>query len=81
VLFASDVGAIGQIGEGLPNCRIFDPQDFAGLRSNLQEWLLTNRHLEPREAAPNRLIAERYHPEVIAARHLGVYREVANLTS
>jgi glycosyltransferase involved in cell wall biosynthesis len=81
VLFASDVGAIGQIGEGLPNCRIFDPQDFAGLRSNLREWLLTNRHLEPREAAPNRLIAERYHPEVIAARHLGVYREVANLTS
>jgi glycosyltransferase involved in cell wall biosynthesis len=81
VLFASDVGAIRQIGKGLPNCRIFDPQDFTELRSNLREWLVTNRHLEPRGATPNRLIAERYHPEVIAARHLKVYREVADLPS
>jgi glycosyltransferase involved in cell wall biosynthesis len=79
MLFASDVGAIRQIGEGLSNCRIFGPQDFAGLRLALREWLAANRHLETREAAPNRLIAERYHPEVIAARHLDVYREVARI--
>ena len=79
MLFASDVGAIRQVGEAFPNCRIFAPQDFAGLRSALREWLATNCHLETREAAPNRLIAERYHPEVIAARHLDVYREVAKI--
>lgn len=78
-LFASDVGAIRQIGEGLPECRILDPRDFHGLTASLREWLAAGGHLQPRGPAPNRLIAQRYHPKVIAARHLQVYHEAAGL--
>jgi len=74
-LFASDVGAIRQIGEGIPDCRIFAPHDFQGLIESLGKWMREGRWQATRPIVPNRLIAARYHPSVIAGRHLEVYRE------
>jgi len=75
-LFASAVGAIRQISEGVPNCRIFQPDDLAGLISSLKDWITTKGYLAPRDNAPNRILESRCHPAVVAAEHLGVYREV-----
>jgi glycosyltransferase involved in cell wall biosynthesis len=80
-LFASDVGAIRQIAEGIPACRIFGLDDFDGLMASVREWIGNAATWKPREPAPNRLIESRYHPKVIAARHLEVYETVAGSTA
>jgi glycosyltransferase involved in cell wall biosynthesis len=75
-LFASDVGAIRQIAQGIPNCRIFAQDDFGGLTDSLKSWLQDAGYIVPRATAPNQLIASRYHPKAIAMKHLEVYREI-----
>jgi glycosyltransferase involved in cell wall biosynthesis len=80
-LFASDVGAIRQIAEGIPSCRIFAEDDFKELSDSLKSWLRDDGYAMPRAAAPNHLIASRYHPRVIAIKHLEVYRENLQGTS
>jgi glycosyltransferase involved in cell wall biosynthesis len=80
-LFASDVGAIRQIAEGIPACRIFGLDDFDGLMASVREWIGSAATWKPRETTPNRLIASRYHPKVIAARHLEVYETVVGSTA
>lgn len=79
-LFASDVGAIRQIGDGIAECRIFAPDDFTGLIDSLRVWIDANTWKVARETLPNRLIAARYHPRVIAEKHLKVYQEVVDRT-
>lgn len=79
-LFASDVGAIRQIAEGIPTCRIFAQDDFHGLTNSLQSWLQDGGYAMPRATAPNQLIASRYHPKVIAMKHIEVYREILQRT-
>jgi len=75
-LFASDVGAVRQIADGIADCRIFGVDDFGGLIDSLRTWILADHHGETRDATPNNLIASRYHPSVIAEKHLEVYRLV-----
>jgi glycosyltransferase involved in cell wall biosynthesis len=75
-LFTFDVGAIRQVSEGVPSCRIFQPNDFAALISSLRDWITTKGYLAPRENAPSRILEARYHPRVVALQHLDVYREV-----
>jgi glycosyltransferase involved in cell wall biosynthesis len=79
-LFASDVGAIRQIAKGIPSCRIFAQGDFDGLSNSLRSWLRDAAHMLPRATTPNQLIASRYHPKVIAMKHLDVYREILQRT-
>jgi glycosyltransferase involved in cell wall biosynthesis len=80
-LFASDVGAIRQIGDGMAECRIFAPDDFTALIDSLRLWIEANAWTATRATLPSGLIAARYHPRVIAKEHLKVYREVADHTS
>jgi glycosyltransferase involved in cell wall biosynthesis len=75
-LFASDVGAVRQIADGIADCRIFGAGDFGGLIGALRAWLLANPHGGRRNATPNSLVFSRYHPGVIAEKHLEVYRMV-----
>ena len=75
-LFASDVGAVRQIADGIADCRIFGVDDFGGLIDSLRAWILADHHGNTRAATPNNLIASRYHPSVIAEKHLEVYRLV-----
>jgi glycosyltransferase involved in cell wall biosynthesis len=76
-LFASDVGAIRQIAEGIPDCRIFGVDDFGGLIDSLRAWILAGRHDIVRDATPNKLITSRYHACAIAENHVEVYRLVS----
>jgi len=80
-LFASDVGAIRQIGNGIAECRIFAPDDFTALIDSLRLWMEANAWTAARATSPNRLIAARYHPRLVAEEHLKVYREVVGRTS
>lgn len=73
-LFASDVGAIRQIAEGVPICRVFDVDDFSGLVASLGIWIKNRSNTDLRDKNPNAVIASRYHPRVIAKHHLEVYR-------
>jgi len=73
-LFASDVGAIRQIAEGVPLCRVFDVDDFRGLIASLGNWIKNRSNTDLRDKSPNAVIASRYHPRVIAKHHLEVYR-------
>lgn len=80
-LFASDVGAIRQIAEGVPDCRIFSRDDFQGLIESMRAWIQAGQWKATRLAPSNPTIAARYHPRVIASSHLGVYREVIERSS
>jgi hypothetical protein len=75
-LFEYDVGAVLQIADGIAECRIFGVDDFGGLIDSLRTWILADHHGKTRDATPNSLIASRYHPSVIAEKHLEVYRLV-----
>jgi len=78
-LFASDVGAIQQIAEGIPICQVFGVDDFRGLMASLRNWIKDSFNIESRASNPSSVIASRYHPDIIAARHLEVYHEVLSL--
>jgi len=75
-LFASDVGAIRHIAEGIPNVEIFAPDDFTRLGSSLKQWISRGAHLSPRAIAPSAIIQSRNHPRVVAAQHLQTYQEL-----
>jgi hypothetical protein len=42
----------------------------------LRSWLRDVAYMVPRATTPNQLIASRYHPTVIARKHLDLYREI-----
>lgn len=75
-VFASDVGAIRQISKDVPHCQIFDPNDLGELTSSLAEWIRMESHLVSRPPVPNSFIESRYHPRVVAKKHLHTYQAV-----
>lgn len=79
-LFASDVGGIRQISEGVPNCQIFNPDDFEGLASAIGNWIGAEKYLKTRPPPPNTVVESRHSPRVVAAMHLGVYEELLKNT-
>jgi len=78
-LFASDVGAIRQISEGVTNCSIFNPDDLNGLIFSIGDWIKSEKYLRERGQIPDSSIKARYHPTAIAKQHLAIYRSVAAL--
>jgi glycosyltransferase involved in cell wall biosynthesis len=72
-LFASKAGGICDIASGVPEADLFDPEDWAGLSRALSAWL-EKPHLS--SAQTQNLMKSRYHPNVIATRHVEIYREV-----
>lgn len=69
--FGSNVGGIADISHGIDGAELC--ADFAELNSAVGRWLSAGAPLP--ESAANQ-IAARYHPRVIAQRHLEIYREV-----
>jgi len=71
--FGSRTGGIQDIAAGLSGTDLIDPGDWKGLEDRLESWL--NKPIRPE--AGNAVIMEgRYHPKVIAAKHLEIYRQV-----
>jgi glycosyltransferase involved in cell wall biosynthesis len=74
-LFASDVGSIRTIAEGVDGVEIFPLQDWTGLKNAIRAWLQSGKVDAPRPDRSPQPIIERYSPEFVARRHLDVYRE------
>lgn len=75
-LIASDVGAALNICEGIPSAKVLRPDDFPALRSALCNFLAHQKPGPQLFYNSSDIIASRYHPKVIANRHLEIYREV-----
>ncbi len=72
-LFATRVGGIIEIGSGVAGAELFEDGQWEAVVDSIARWLKTGAS-RPSGAAAE--MAARYHPRVIAARHLEIYREV-----
>jgi glycosyltransferase involved in cell wall biosynthesis len=72
-LFGSRVGGITDITEGVPGAELFDVNDMHGLSEAIAGWMAKGH---PRAEGGAGVMRERYHPTVIARRHLEIYSEV-----
>jgi glycosyltransferase involved in cell wall biosynthesis len=72
-LFGATTGGMVDIANGVDGAELFPADNFAGLESALARWLNAGGPL-PRTAAAT--MRQRYHPEVVARRHLEIYQEV-----
>lgn len=75
-LFASDVGAVRDIARGVEPVQIFDLNDWAGLKNNLRQWLVSGAWKQPRTISLPQQFVECYQPVHVARRHLEIYRSV-----
>jgi glycosyltransferase involved in cell wall biosynthesis len=73
--FGSRVGGIVDIAADAPGAELFEQDDWTGLADAIERWIKEGC---PRPQGAAALIRERYHPAVIARRHLEIYREVLN---
>jgi glycosyltransferase involved in cell wall biosynthesis len=71
--FGSRLGGIVDIAAGTPGAELFERDDWTGLADAIQRWIEAGC---PRPSGAAALMRERYHPVVIARRHLEIYREV-----
>lgn len=71
--FGANLGGIVDIASGIDGAELHD--DFDSLQAGITRWLDAGAPA-PAKAADE--IAKRYHPRVIAERHLEIYHEVLN---
>ena len=76
-LFGAACGGIVDIADGVDGAELVAPEDSAGLELALTQWLSSGCP-PPRPSAP--LMRQRYHPEVIARRHIEIYKELLATT-
>jgi glycosyltransferase involved in cell wall biosynthesis len=76
-VFGARVGGIPDIAEGLPGTELFGEQDWTGLGTAIAQWI---RIGYPRPTQSAHQIAARYHPKVIAQRHLEIYEELLTIS-
>ncbi len=72
-LFGSRAGGITDIAAGAPGAELFGVDDWNGLTEAIAGWMARGHPLAEGGAD---LMRERYHPNVIARRHLEIYAEV-----
>lgn len=72
--FGARVGGIADIAKDVAGAELFAPTDWNGLTNAIADWIRQGHPSLPTASAD--LMAERYHPAVIAQRHLEIYREV-----
>lgn len=71
--FGAAVGGVAEIAQGVEGAELIPAGDFAGLGKALARWMEAGAP-QPHNAAA--VMRERYHPGVVARRHLEIYREV-----
>jgi glycosyltransferase involved in cell wall biosynthesis len=74
-LFASSHGGGGDIAAGVEGAEVIPGDDWAGLENAVAHWLEAGY---PRPQTAAQTIRERYAPEVIAKKHVEIYRSVLN---
>jgi glycosyltransferase involved in cell wall biosynthesis len=71
--FGLRVGGVPDIAENVDGAELFEPGDWSGIEQAIVAWF---RAGWPRPQNAAAIMAERYRPEIIAQRHLEIYREV-----
>lgn len=67
------VAGVNDIVAGVEGAELFTDGDWAGLQSALGRWVKAGC---PRPTSAGATMRERYHPGVIATKHLDIYRQV-----
>jgi glycosyltransferase involved in cell wall biosynthesis len=76
--FGARVGGMVDISTGVPGADLFGADDWDGLTTGIAYWV---RDGFPKASGAAEIMAQRYHPRVIARRHLDIYREVLDIGS
>jgi glycosyltransferase involved in cell wall biosynthesis len=72
-LFASAIGGVPDIAAGVEGAELFPPGDWTVMENAIARWMEAG---SPRPAGAAAVMRRRYAPEVIARRHVEIYREV-----
>ncbi len=75
--FGARVGGVPDIARGIEGAELFPLKARAELGDAIAQWLSAGC---PRPTTAAAEIKKRYHPEVIARKHLGIYRAVLGIT-
>ena len=73
-IFAARTGGLRDILDGVDSAEHFEPGDFTGLEVAIANWLKAGA--PPAGESARSVMRERYHPAVIARRHIEIYCEV-----
>lgn len=71
--FGARLGGMLDICSGVPDAELYGADDWGGLSEGIERWI---RNGYPRSVGAAAVVKARYHPEVIARRHVEIYREV-----
>ncbi|HEV3271307.1 MAG TPA: glycosyltransferase family 4 protein [Candidatus Methylacidiphilales bacterium] len=72
-LFAARVGGVIDIMSSVEGAELFAPDDWRGLEESLAQWMEKGA---PRPVTAAQTMKDRYHPQIIAQKHLEIYNEV-----
>lgn len=72
-VFGARLGGIQDIVYGVPSVELFGEDDLSGLTAAVGGWISQGY---PRADGAAQVMRARYHPEVIARRHVQIYQEV-----
>jgi glycosyltransferase involved in cell wall biosynthesis len=72
-LFSATTGGVVDIAGGVADAELLPATDLASLESALARWLAAGT---PASSNAAELMQSRYHPRVVARRHVEIYREV-----
>jgi glycosyltransferase involved in cell wall biosynthesis len=72
-LFGARVGGVVDIASSQQGVELYDSDDWAGLKNGIMRWIKAGF---PPAHATDAIMRSRYYPDVIANRHLEIYREV-----
>ena len=78
---AANVGGVPDLIEDGKNGLLFDPQNAASMSGAVEKILAQPEFARALAAEANRRAKERFHPPVVARKHLEIYREVLNTRS
>lgn len=76
--FGARLGGIIDIAEGVSGAELFDENDWSGLTAAMARWI---KQGSPKAESAAITMRERYHPAIVARRHLEIYREVLKTCS
>jgi glycosyltransferase involved in cell wall biosynthesis len=77
-LFSVHTGGIPDIAEGVEGAELFSVADCDRIIHAIERWIESG---SPRPKKASEVMRDRYHPDVIARRHLEIYDEVLNSRS
>jgi glycosyltransferase involved in cell wall biosynthesis len=76
--FGFKVGGVADIVQDVDGAELVADGDWRGLKNAIKSWLQAGA---PRLESARAVMRKKYHPEVVAARHMEIYREVLSKRS